>query len=66
MANNGDSVKVILNLDVTLIEMVVIPLLLTFNIVVWDQLCCCVSEFAMLTEFVKLNLMYLHYLERWK
>ena len=35
----GDSVKEVLNLHVSLIEMVVITLLVAFDIAIWDQLC---------------------------
>jgi len=40
----------ILNLDVTLIEIVVIPVLVAFYVADSNQLCCYVSEFAMLNE----------------
>ena len=40
----------ILNLDVTLIEIVVILVLVAFYIANSNQLCCYVSEFAMLSE----------------
>ena len=43
-----DRVREILNLDVMLIEIVVIPLLAAFYIAVLNQSCCCMGEFAML------------------
>ena len=45
--SKGDSVEEILNLDVSLTEMVVITLLVAFNIAIWDQLCCSLGEFDM-------------------
>ena len=51
------------NLDATLIEIVVILLLVAFYITVWNQLCCCLGEFAMLNGVVKLNLIGLYKLE---
>jgi len=39
VTQQGDSVKEVLNIDVSFIEMVVITLLITYIIAIWDQLC---------------------------
>ena len=48
-------VKEILNLGVTLIGTIVMPLFGYFYNVVWDQLCCCLDELFVLFDVVKLK-----------
>ena len=56
--------KEILNIGVTLIEIVVIPLFGCVYNAIWDQLCCYLDELSMLIGDVKLRIIGLYKLQR--